>query len=49
MDVIKVSDHVIDMGYEGGNAGGTIINKGTPEQIVKSGIGYTAEFLKLEM
>ncbi|MFT7032366.1 MAG: excinuclease ABC subunit A [Cyclobacteriaceae bacterium] len=49
MDVIKVCDHIIDLGLEGGNAGGTIINKGTPEQIIKSGKGYTAEFLKLEM
>ncbi|MFY0651125.1 MAG: excinuclease ABC subunit UvrA [Cyclobacteriaceae bacterium] len=49
MDVIKVVDHIIDLGPEGGNAGGIIINAGTPEEIIKSNKGYTAEFLKLEM
>lgn len=46
MDVIKCADYIIDMGPEGGNEGGKIVNKGTPEEIVKSGIGYTAEYLK---
>lgn len=46
MDVIKSADFIIDMGPEGGNEGGKIVNKGTPEEIVKSGIGYTAEYLK---
>lgn len=46
MDVIKSADYIIDMGPEGGNEGGKIVNKGTPEEIVKSGIGYTAAYLK---
>jgi excinuclease ABC subunit A len=49
MDVIKVSDHVIDMGPEGGNGGGHIVAQGTPEQVVKSGKGYTWSFLKEEL
>ena len=49
MDVIKVADHIIDLGPEGGNAGGQIIAQGTPEEIVKLNKGYTAEFLKLEL
>lgn len=49
MDVIKVADHIIDLGPEGGNRGGKIINEGTPEEIVKSGKGFTAEFLKPEL
>jgi excinuclease ABC subunit A len=47
--VIKVSDHIVDMGLEGGQAGGQIVNQGTPEQVVKSGKGHTAAFLKDEM
>ena len=46
MDVIKSADYIIDMGPEGGDEGGKIVNTGTPEEIVKSGIGYTAEYLK---
>ena len=46
MDVIKVADHIIDIGPEGGHKGGKIIAEGTPEAICKKGIGYTAEFLK---
>lgn len=46
MDVIKSVDYIIDMGPEGGNEGGKIVNKGTPEEIVKSGVGYTAQYLK---
>jgi excinuclease ABC subunit A len=49
MDVIKVADYVIDLGPEGGNAGGNIIFAGTPEGLVKQKAGYTAEFLKKEM
>ncbi len=49
LDVIKVSDHIVDMGLEGGQAGGQIVNQGTPEQVVKSGKGHTAAFLKVEM
>ena len=46
LDVIKVADHIIDIGPEGGNKGGMIVNVGTPKEILKSGKGYTAEYLK---
>lgn len=46
LDVIKVADHIIDIGPEGGNKGGMIVNEGTPKEIIKSGKGYTAEYLK---
>ena len=46
LDVIKLADHIIDIGPEGGRAGGTVVAQGTPEEIVKAGCGYTAEFLK---
>ena len=46
MDVIKCADHIIDLGPEGGDAGGTIVATGTPEEVVAGGKGYTAQFLK---
>ena len=46
LDVIKNADHVIDMGPEGGAAGGQVIATGTPEQIAKSKDSYTGQFLK---
>ena len=49
LDVVKVCDHVIDLGYEGGEAGGQIIAEGTPEDIIKNKKSYTGKFLKLEM
>ncbi len=49
MDVIKTADHIIDIGKEGGTKGGKIICTGTPEQIIKNKISYTAIFLKKEM
>lgn len=49
MDVIKVADHVIDLGPEGGHAGGEVIATGTPEQIVKVKRSYTGQFLKKEL
>ncbi|MCZ4409268.1 excinuclease ABC subunit UvrA [Cryomorphaceae bacterium 1068] len=49
LDVVKVADYVIDLGPEGGEGGGTIIAKGTPEHVVKKGVGHTAEYLKLEL
>ena len=49
LDVIKVSDHIVDMGPEGGQAGGIIIADGTPEEVVASKKGYTSEFLKDEI
>jgi excinuclease ABC subunit A len=48
-DVIKVADHVIDMGPEGGNGGGMVVSQGTPEQIVKDQSGFTWLFLDKEM
>lgn len=48
-DVIKVADHVIDMGPEGGNGGGMVVSEGTPEQIVKDQSGFTWLFLDKEM
>ena len=49
LDVIKVSDHVIDIGPEGGQKGGNIIAEGTPEQVAKVKGSYTAGFLKAEL
>ncbi len=46
LDLIKVSDYIIDIGPEGGDAGGKIIAKGTPEQVVKNKDSYTAKYLK---
>ncbi len=45
LDVIKSADHVIDMGPEGGDAGGTVVAEGTPEQIAKIKTSYTGQFL----
>ncbi len=49
MDVIKVADHIIDLGPEGGDGGGKILFEGTPEELVKNRQSYTAGFLKAEM
>jgi excinuclease ABC subunit A len=46
LDVIKNADHVIDMGPEGGSAGGQIVAEGTPEQISKVAKSYTGKYLK---
>lgn len=46
LDVIKNADHIIDMGPEGGNGGGTVMGEGTPEQIAKIKESYTGQFLK---
>ena len=46
LDVIKLADHLIDMGPEGGRKGGTILATGTPEEVAKKGVGYTAKFLE---
>ncbi len=48
MDVIKQSDWIIDMGPEGGDAGGEIVAKGSPETVAKSKISHTAQFLREE-
>ena len=46
LDVIKLADHIIDMGPEGGQRGGIILSEGTPEAVSKSKKGYTPQFLK---
>jgi len=49
MDIIKVSDHIIDLGPEGGEKGGRIIAEGSPEKIIDNTQGYTSYFLKKEL
>tara|TARA_B100000902_G_scaffold381427_1_gene417931 strand:+ start:10864 stop:13683 length:2820 start_codon:yes stop_codon:yes gene_type:complete len=49
MDVIKIADHIIDIGPEGGIDGGEIICNGTPEKIVKDKRSYTGKYLKQEL
>lgn len=49
LDVIKVADHIIDMGPEGGKEGGEIIAEGTPEQVAALNKGYTAAFIAEEL
>ncbi|MGB8375299.1 MAG: excinuclease ABC subunit UvrA [Salegentibacter sp.] len=49
MDVIKMADYIIDIGYEGGKNGGEVVAKGTPEQVAKDRKSYTAKFLKKEL
>lgn len=46
LDVIKIADHVIDLGPEGGDRGGTVIATGTPEEIAANEMSYTGQFLK---
>jgi len=46
LDVIKVADHIIDLGPEGGHGGGQVICSGTPEEIIKCKKSYTGQFLK---
>ena len=49
LDVIKVADHVIDLGPEGGDGGGKILFEGTPEELAKNKESFTAQFLKTEL
>nr|MBP7211766.1 excinuclease ABC subunit UvrA [bacterium] len=46
MDLIKIADHIIDLGPEGGNAGGEIVAQGTPQEITKVKSSYTGKYLK---
>ena len=46
LDVIKVADHIIDLGPDGGDNGGTIVATGTPEEVAKVEKSYTGQFLK---
>ena len=49
LDVIKLADHIIDMGPEGGRKGGIVVTTGTPEEIIKNKKSITAKFLKTEL
>ena len=49
MDVIKMVDYIIDIGYEGGKGGGSIVAKGSPEELIKDKKSYTAKFLLKEL
>lgn len=49
LDVIKVADHIVDLGPEGGQGGGEILISGTPEKVAKSKKGYTSKFLLEEL
>ena len=49
MDVIKMVDHIIDMGYEGGRGGGEIVSTGTPEKVALDPNSHTARYLKNEL
>ena len=49
MDVVKVADHIIDLGPEGGDGGGKILFEGTPESLIDNKESYTAEFLSQEL
>ncbi len=49
LDVVKVSDHIIDLGPEGGSGGGKIIATGTPEEVIKNKQSITGKFLAMEM
>ena len=46
LDVIKRADHIIDLGPDGGNRGGTVVVSGTPEEVAACSESYTGQFLK---
>lgn len=46
LDLIKTCDHIIDLGPEGGDKGGTLVAQGTPEKIVENDNSYTGRYLK---
>ncbi len=49
MEVIKVADHIIDLGPEGGDDGGKIVAEGTPEEVINNSMNHTAFYLKKEL
>jgi excinuclease ABC subunit A len=49
LDVIKVADHIIDLGPEGGDGGGTVLFEGTPEEMIAITNSHTAKYLKEEL
>ena len=46
LDVIKTADHIIDIGPEGGDRGGTVIARGTPEEVAENSVSYTGKYVK---
>ena len=46
LDVIKTADYIVDMGPEGGDRGGTVIAKGTPEEVAENPVSYTGQYLR---
>jgi excinuclease ABC subunit A len=46
LDIIKCADHIVDLGPDGGDRGGTIVVEGTPEHVAKHKTSYTGEFLR---
>jgi excinuclease ABC subunit A len=49
LDLIKCADYIVDLGPEGGKAGGNIVAQGTPEQLIENKHSYTAKYLKEKM
>jgi excinuclease ABC subunit A len=49
LDVIKMADYIIDLGPEGGDAGGTVVAAGAPEEIIENKKSYTAKFLRAKL
>lgn len=49
IDVIKMMDHLLDIGYEGGKKGGMVVAKGTPEEVAKDKKSYTSKYLRKEL
>lgn len=49
MDIIKMADHIVDLGLEGGDKGGEIVVKGTPEEVALHAKSHTGKFLKMEL
>jgi excinuclease ABC subunit A len=49
LDVIKVADHIVDLGPEGGTGGGRIVATGTPEDVIKVTESYTGKYLRVEL
>ena len=46
LDVIKVADHIIDLGPEGGSGGGRVVASGTPEEVAQNPASFTGQYLK---
>ena len=46
LDIIKVADHIVDLGPEGGDSGGMLVTEGTPEQVMIVADSYTGQYLK---